>query len=68
MSLPLIIEDIENRVKDTGDIITGNLYLTTSGATTYFGQNTTTNREFYIETTTDSYTVIANRPIGGGSW
>ena len=30
MSLPHIIEDIEARVKDTGDVMTGNLHINTA--------------------------------------
>lgn len=46
--------------------MTGDLYLSKEGVPSYFAQNLNTNREFYIEHTTDSYVVIANRPIGGG--
>lgn len=54
-------------VKTIGDTMTGNLYIKRAGAATLFGQNTNTNREFYIETTSDNYTVIYNRIIGDGN-
>ena len=53
-----------NAVKKSGDTMTGNLTLERNTAVTVKGSNTKTNREFYIETTSDNYTAIANRIIG----
>lgn len=58
-----IDDAVTNAVKKTGDTMTGNLTIKRAASVTVKGSNTKTNREFYIESTSDNYTAIANRVI-----
>ena len=49
MALPEIIKDIESRVKDTGDIMTGKLTILTNNKTVTFGCDNTQMAHYYTD-------------------